>query len=215
MRLFAFLLAFVAFGQQPKQPNPAFAPVQEVAGLPRVLLIGDSISIGYTLPARELLKGKANVLRIPTNAATTKVTLEHIEEWLGNSKWDVIHINCGLHDLKIMEDGKHQVSLEDYEKNLNLLMTRLKKTGAKVIFANTTPVPEGKVSPLRNPADVPKFNAVAARVMKQHGVKVNDLYAAMLPKTAELQLPVNVHFNDAGYKFLAERVATEISKALK
>jgi acyl-CoA thioesterase-1 len=215
MKLLAILLALTAYGQQPKQPNPAFAPVEEVAGLPRVLLIGDSISIGYTLPTRELLKGKANLLRIPTNAATTKVTLEHIDEWLGDKKWDVIHCNWGLHDLKIMEDGKHQVSLEDYEKNLNLLITRLKKTGAKVIFANTTPVPEGKVNPLRNPADVPRFNAVAARVMKKHKVKVNDLYSAMVPKAAELQLPVNVHFTDAGYRFLAEHVAAEISRALK
>lgn len=215
MKVLSLLFACLAFGQQQPAPNPAFAPIEETPGLPRVLLIGDSISIGYTLPTRELLKGKANVLRPAANGATTKFTLEHIDEWLGDKKWDVIHCNWGLHDLRIMEGGKHQVSLEDYEKNLNLLITRLKKTGAKVIFATTTPVPEGKVNPLRNPADVPKFNAVALRVMKQQKVRVDDLYKAMLPKVAELQQPVNVHFKEAGYRFLAEHVAAEISRALK
>jgi hypothetical protein len=215
MKLFILLLSLMTAFAQQKQPNPAFAPVEETPGLPRVLLIGDSISIGYTIPTREFLKGKANLLRIPTNAATTKVTLEHIEEWLGSGKWDVIHCNWGLHDLKIMEDGKHQVSLQDYEKNLDQLITRLKKTGAKVIFANTTPVPAGKVSPPRNPGDVALFNEVAARVMKRHNVRVNDLYAAMAPKAATLQFPINVHFNEAGSRFLAELVAAEISRALK
>jgi hypothetical protein len=69
-----------------------------VAGLPRVLLIGDSISMGYTLDVRELLKGKANVHRIPTNGGPTTNGLKNIKAWLGDSKWDVIHFNWGLHD---------------------------------------------------------------------------------------------------------------------
>ena len=69
-------------------------------GLPRVLLIGDSISIGYTLPTRELLDGKANVHRIPTNGGPTTRGLEQLDRWLGDSRWDVIHFNFGLHDLK-------------------------------------------------------------------------------------------------------------------
>jgi acyl-CoA thioesterase-1 len=52
-------------------PNPSLAPVDDVAGLRRVLLIGDSVSIGYTLPTRELLKGKANVHRPSTNCSST------------------------------------------------------------------------------------------------------------------------------------------------
>ncbi len=195
-------------------PNPALAPIQETPGLPRVLLIGDSISIGYTLPVREMLQGKANVLRIPVNAAFTRFSLEHIDEWLGAGKWDVIHMNWGLHDLKIMEGGQHQVSLQDYEKNLDALASRLKKTGAKLIYASTTPVPEGKVNPPRNPADVARFNAVAEQVMKRHGIAVNDLYNAVLPRLAELQMPVNVHYKPEGYRFLAERVAEAIRKAL-
>ena len=91
--LLALLLASLSplGAQTPKAPkkrapNPAFAPVQDVAGLPRVLLIGDSISIGYTLDVRELLKGKANVHRIPTNGGPTTNGLANLSKWLGDSK---------------------------------------------------------------------------------------------------------------------------------
>src|SRR5438132_10686699 len=87
------------------EANPAFAPVQDVAGLPRVLIIGDSISIGYQVPLREALKGKANVHRPATNCGPSTRGVEQIEQWLGNDKsgggkWDVIHFNFGLHDVR-------------------------------------------------------------------------------------------------------------------
>ena len=76
------LVAAVVSGQDAKQPkkqaakkkarpNPAMAKVEDVPGLPRVLLIGDSISIGYTAPVREMLKGVANVHRPLTNCGPT------------------------------------------------------------------------------------------------------------------------------------------------
>src|SRR5205823_12346537 len=99
-----FLFAGVFFGQ----PNPAFREVQDVAGLPCVLLIGDSISIGYTEPVRVELTKKANLHRIPENGAATTVGVKNLDNWLGSSKWDVIHFNFGLHDLRL-DDGKHQV----------------------------------------------------------------------------------------------------------
>lgn len=89
-----------------RAPNPAMAPIEDVAGLPRVLLIGDSISIGYTLHVRELLKGKANVHRIPANGGPTTNGVTHLKTWLGDSKWDVIHFNFGLHDLVYMGPGR-------------------------------------------------------------------------------------------------------------
>ena len=66
-----------------RKPNPVFAPVMDNPKLPRVLLIGDSISIGYTLPTREFLKGKANLHRIPTNGGPTTKGLASIDAWLG------------------------------------------------------------------------------------------------------------------------------------
>ena len=113
-----------------RAPNPAMAPVEDVAGLPRVLLIGDSISIGYTVPVRELLKGKANVHRPLTNCGPTTNGLAGIDKWLGDGKWDVIHFNWGLHDLKYLgpqgqnladptaKDSHQQVPIDAYEANL-------------------------------------------------------------------------------------------------
>src|ERR1700704_5759020 len=113
------------FGPQ----SQAFAPVVDQPGLARVLLIGDSISIGYTATVRKELAGKANVHRIPENGADTANGLKKIDEWLGDGRWDVIHFNWGLHDLKVTPDGGRQVPLGTYEKNLEALVARLKKTG--------------------------------------------------------------------------------------
>ena len=115
--------------------------------LPNVLIIGDSISIGYMKTLEELLKGKANLVHNPGNAAHSGNGLAKLDEWLGDTKWDVIHFNHGLHDLKSLDaegksartkEGAHiQVPLEKYKENMEAIVTRLKKTGAKLIFATT------------------------------------------------------------------------------
>ena len=80
-----------------------------------------------------LLKGKANVFRpmrgqSPDNCGDTSIGLERIDPWLGERKWAVIHFNWGLHDIKVM-DGKHQVGIEDYEKNLRALVAKITRSG--------------------------------------------------------------------------------------
>lgn len=192
----------------------AFAPVQDVPGLPRVLLIGDSISIGYTPPVRDLLKEVANVHRIPENGGATTRGLQQLDEWLGNGHWDVIHFNFGLHDIARRQGPGCAVSPEDYESNLRALVSRLRRTGARLIFATTTPVPPAPDSPPRRNADAVAYNAIARRVMHELGVPVNDLYAFILPDIGELQQPNNVHFTDDGYRRLAEPVAETIRAAL-
>ena len=198
-----------------RKPNPALAAIQDQEGLPRVLLVGDSISIGYTIPTRKLLEGKANVHRIPVNGGPTSRGVASIEKWLGESKWDVIHFNWGLHDLKRMPpDNKHQVPIEQYQKNMKQLVATMKQTRAKLIWASTTPVPEGGLKPPRSDADVVAYNEVAAGIMRDNGVATNDLYAFAKPRLAELQRPVNVHFSPEGSSKLAEQVAAAIEKAL-
>ncbi len=201
-----------------KPADPSLVPIKDDPGLPRVLLIGDSISMGYTLPVRELLKGKANLHRIPANGGSTKDGLTNIETWLGSGKWDVIHFNWGLHDLKHWKDGKMdpsgpQVStLAEYEINLRALVKRLQATGAKLIWATTTPVPEG--SDGRTAGDELKYNKIASRVMKEMGVPTDDLHALCEPELGSWQLRKNVHFNPKGYSGLAAKVAGEIERAL-
>ncbi len=199
----------------PQPPNPAFEEIEDRPGLPRVLLIGDSISIGYTLDTRKLLEGKANLHRIPVNGGPTTRGLESIDSWLGDGPWAVIHFNWGLHDLKFMENGKHQAPLAEYETNLRRLVARLKKTGARLIWASTTPVPNTKVSPPRKDSDVLAYNAAARGIMVEYDIAINDLYQAALPQLAEIQRPANVHFTNEGYQRLAEQASAAVLKELR
>jgi len=192
---------------------------------PRVLIIGDSISIGYTAAVGELLEGKARVERIPGNAQHTGTGLIKLDQWLGDESWDVIHFNWGLWDLcyrnrtskmqghRDKVDGTLTTTLSQYEQNLEKLAARLEATGAKLIWAATTPVPEGEAGRIQG--DAAKYNAVAAKIMQAHGVTVNDLHAAMLPRQKEFQIrPGDVHFTQEGSRYLAEEVAAAVLEAL-
>ena len=194
--------------------DPPFVEVTDTPGLPRVLLIGDSISMGYTIPVRNLLKGKANVHRIPENGGPTTNGLAKLQSWLDGGKWDVIHFNWGLHDLKIMADGQRQVSPEAYEKNLRELVSQLKVTGANLIWATTTPVPEHVQGVVRHPEDVPLYNGIANGIMDEKTVAIDDLYAFALPQVSTIQRPKNVHFTEEGSEALGRRVAASIEAAL-
>ena len=194
----------------------------EPTTLPQVLIIGDSISIGYFKPLQERLKDIAVIVHNEGNAQHTAYGLKKLDEWLGDTRWDVIHFNFGLHDLKYVdargkntsvETGKQQIPVEQYERNLDEIVRRLKKTGAKLIFATITPVPDG--TKIRAKGDAVIYNRAAERVMKQHGIPINDLYSFALPRLKEIQRDSNVHFNPKGSEQLAEQCAKSILKALE
>jgi len=197
-----------------RSTRPAYEPVVDLPGLPRVLLIGDSISVGYTVGVRERLAGKANVHRIPENGGPTSRGVANIDVWLGDVDWDVIHFNWGLHDIKYMDDGKRQVSKVDYAANLRLLVARMKETGATLIWATTTPVPTGDEITSRKTEDVPPYNAIAREIILEEEIMIDDLYAFVLPQLGKLQRDQNVHFTEAGSAALAEQVAESIEEAL-
>lgn len=193
----------------------AVQPIKDEPGQPRVLLIGDSISIGYTLQVRELLKGKANVHRIPVNGGATEVGLANMKKWLGDGKWDVIHFNFGLHDAKFASETTQRASREQYAENLRQLVTQMKATGAQLIFATTTPVPkDGNISPTRRFDSIPERNEVAKKVMAANGVAIDDLYSVVLPVQSEIGRSNDVHFQPAGYELLAKQVAASIAQKL-
>jgi len=195
--------------------NPAaFAPVTDDPALSRVLLIGDSISIGYTPAVRELLRGVANVHRIPDNGGATSLALLMLDEWLGDGHWDAIHFNFGLHDVTRVPPDTVRTLPDVYAENLRRIVARLQKTGAQLIFATTTPVPGHTQNPTREAADVIEFNRRAVALMTELGVPVDDLYANAKPRLAEFQVPSNVHFTGEGYRALAKPVATAIRQAL-
>ncbi|MSU51167.1 MAG: SGNH/GDSL hydrolase family protein [Opitutus sp.] len=204
-----------------KAPEPAYAKVEDVPGLPRVLLLGDSISIAYHLAVRGQLQGRANVHRPAENCADSAHGIKSLDSWLGAGKWDVIHFNFGLHDVKYLDaagqyvrpdKGKQVASPAVYEANLRTIVARLRKTGAKLIFATTTPVPAQSRGRVEN--DEVRYNAVAVRVMRELGVAVDDLHAFVKPRQAQLQRPSNVHFTDEGSARLAEVVVASIAPVL-
>ena len=199
--------------------------------LPQVLIIGDSISMGYTPVLQGMLFGEVDITRPPNNGGGwincegTKRGVEMIDDWLALGDFDVIHFNFGLHDLKHVQpesgrnsnDPSHpqQSNLEEYEANLRIIVTKFKTTGAKLIFATTTPYPDKPGGPLRR-ADQPlKYNAVALEIMKENDIEVNDLHGFTLPRMEELLLPNNVHFRPSANLELAQEVAVRIKEAIE
>jgi hypothetical protein len=193
--------------------------------LPKALLIGDSISIGYTPHVVAALKGKVEVKHHRGNAQHTGTGLKMLDRWVGKTQWDVIHFNWGLWDLcyrhpQSKEQGRRDkkrgtltTSLEQYEKNLDQLARRLKKTKAKLIWAHNTTVPEGEAG--RKVGDDDKYNETAARVMKKHGIRINDLNSLTDDFPPELFVkPGDVHFKAEGSMKIGQAVAEEISETL-
>ena len=179
--------------------------VKDDPKLPRVLLIGDSVSRGYTQPTRAALAGVANVHRAPANCGPTASGVKNLEVWLGVGKWDVIHFNFGIHD--------RGTPAADYVQRLEAIVARLEKTGARLVWASTTPIPDNPAQEQTARSIVEK-NALAAEVMRKHGIPTDDLFAAITPRLADLQNPNDVHFTGAGYEFLGARVAAAIRAAL-
>ncbi len=177
--------------------------VQDDPKLPRVLLIGDSISRGYTIDVRKAMAGKANVHRAPENCGPTANGVKKIEIWLGAGKWDVIHFNFGIHDRK--------TPAADYEQRLETLIARMKQTGAKLIFATTTPVPADTKDGPEIVTQIAEKNKIARRVMQKHGVAINDLHAFLSPQLEGIANPKDVHFNGKGYELMGQQVAKAIT----
>jgi hypothetical protein len=221
--LIPILIATCLLASATQAANPAYAKVTDDPTLPRALLVGDSISIAYTVATRELLKGKVNLLRIPTNAGHTGMGIKGLPKWLKKlgGEWDVIHFNWGLWDLcyrnpksknqghRDKVDGTLTHTIEQYTANLEKLVAQLKRTKAKLIFATTTPVPEGEFG--RKLGDDLSYNRAALKVMKKHNIAINDLNKVMAGKMDKYGTkPGDVHFKPEGSQLLARQVSKAI-----
>lgn len=238
LKVVGLWMAFVGMGwaqssgpveaQLREDPKALAKVTKEDPTLPRVLILGDSISIGYTVPVRELLRHKANVQRPGVNCQDTVYGLANIRKWVGTNHWDVIHFNWGIWDTHYV-DGKSgglvrneaerapgSIRLRrtpaEYGTNLTQLVKILQGTGAKLIWASTTPVLHRKGDRFE---DIVRCNTVAAQVMREQGVTINDLYSSVLPKAVEWQEKDQVHFNSTGNRELAKQVAGAIETALR
>lgn len=209
----------------------AYAFVENDRTLPNVFIYGDSISIAYTPTTRESLDGVANVYRLHVNGGDSSSVIQKmyaLNETMGDYwdfEWDVVHFNIGLHDLKYVVagakldkvSGEQVSSVSEYESNLRDVIAYFKALapGATLIFATTTPVPEGE--PGRHAGDAHRYNQVAFRVLKDYpDIIVNDLYSFTKPNQPEWWTkPGNVHFTEKGFVAQGRRVAEVVKQALE
>jgi acyl-CoA thioesterase-1 len=208
-----------------EKDRPAKPPVipPNPDGLPLVLLIGDSISGAYLPTVTKELAGKAVVAKSTDNGESTAVGVIKIDGWLGDTKWDVIHFNWGLWDIYGWQYAADDRSPKMYEQRLEQLVERMKKTGAKLIWATTTPTPpkpeKAMLKRWQKEVVIAKeleaeYREAALRVMKKHGVQVNDLHATILPHVKELQPEGDVHYKAGGNVILGKKVAESIRSCL-
>ena len=185
---------------------------------PKILIVGDSISLGYTPYVREDLQGIAEVYHNRGNAQHTGTGLDSIETWIGTKDWDIIQFNWGLWDLCYRHpDSKTQgnrdkvhgtitYELEDYGKNLDSIVQWMKaKSDAKLIFVTTTYVPENEAG--RYQEDAIRYNQLAKRIMEENGVVINDIYEASRRIHRHYGKDSgDVHYLPEGYQALAKEI---------
>lgn len=175
--------------------------------LPRVLLIGDSITRGYFKEVEQSLKGKAYCARIATSKAIGDPALPaQLSTFLSEAKFDVIHFNIGMHGWDYSED--------EYQQYLPEVLAVLRKGAphAKLIWASTTPVRKD-ANPGPSNDRIRARNAIAQKYFAKERIPVDDLYTLMATRP-ELHSD-DVHFSSAGTSMLAQQVAKEIEKVLK
>ena len=158
--------------------------------LPRALIIGDSIYNTPSRMAKDELKGKVEVVW-QNNVSTfhTGTALQKIDELLGETKWDLIHFNFGFNDLMYKDPrtksiramskeagGVRVSSPQVYEKNLRELVKRFKATGAKLVWASTTPIQADYNGVLDASSEI-EYNQIAAKIMKENDIRINDMHA--------------------------------------
>ncbi|HTA29468.1 MAG TPA: SGNH/GDSL hydrolase family protein [Candidatus Cybelea sp.] len=180
--------------------------------LPRVLLIGDSITRDYYPEVEKHLAGKAFVARLATSRfAADPVLLTEIELVLDGTRFDVIHFNNGMHGW--------QHSEAEYGKALPKVLRTIRAHApkAKLIWATTTPLRDGKGVTYDTHAEysderIAARNAIAAEIMTARKIPTDDLNAAVRGHP-ELHSD-NVHFNSQGTQIQAAQVSAEVEKLL-
>lgn len=154
-----------------RYPDWGFSYVKDDPKLPRILLIGDSISRACTSGVRKALAGEANLHRAPANCGSSENGIRFLDEWLGKKKWDCIVFNFGIHDRALKE--------EQYRKNLETIIARLRKTGARLFWARTTPIYRKETG--KTDSRIDTLNRIADEVMKRHSdITVLDLWGAIV-----------------------------------
>ena len=188
----------------------------------KIVLLGDSIRMGYDKYVKEALSDVAEVYYPDENCRFAANLLRFVHDWKRKGSWpddvDLVHWNAGAWDVLKMfgEDTLstpeyYKLCIERIDRRLRLLFPK-----AKMVFATTANgVDEGYGSRIfRTNADIRRFNDIALGVLKPLGVEINDIYA-LTDGCKESCRSDMTHFNtDDGRALLGGRVVSVICNAL-
>ena len=166
--------------------------------LPRLLLIGDSISVHYAPYLEDCLRGRFTLLNregaaaaladldvpLGANWGDSSRILERLRSTglLEAARADLALVNCGLHDIKrLTPTAACQVPLDNYRENLEQIADLFERAKTPVTWVTTTPVDDERHARLmkkfaRFERDVLAYNEAAEAVMRRRGVPVIDLH---------------------------------------
>lgn len=186
-----------------------------------LLLIGDSIRMGYDKAVKVALSGKANVIFPEDNCQFSVYVFRYLHEWFGGldgKDIDVIHWNAGLHDCLRQFGEEPNVPLDIYEYYIERTCERIRKLcpNAKVIFATSTGVLTEKMNAdfMRYNEDIEAYNAAAVRIVEKYGFKVNDLYSLSKTLPEEAHSDAVHYYTDLGTEAFSEQVLSFVTEAL-
>jgi len=194
-----------------------------IASPSHVILIGDSIRMGYESRVRERLGPSVEIWSPSENGGDSRNLLAHLQEWCLDRPADLIHLNCGLHDIKRPRGGAgFQVPPAEFARNVAELLDRLGQgTQADVVWATITPVVESRHRQRGNfpfdrfSGDVADYNRLALLEARKRKVAVNDLHDLVRQHGKDAMIgPDGVHYTDEGYRVLGDHVAGFIAARL-
>lgn len=203
---------------------------EEKSALPLVILIGDSIRVGYQAGVTKALAGKAVVWSPSENCKSSEYTRENLTKWLDGRRPTLVHINVGLHDLVFTAPDKNFVSAEMYRENIAAIAKELGQIpGVRIIWATTTPVRDellkaarsAKTKDARRVAwrenqQVLRYNDALRQALHSPGIVLNDLYSVVHQQNdPDLYIEDGVHFSIYGREFLSAAVAKSIAAELE
>lgn len=207
----------------------------------KVLLIGDSIRLGYQEQVRALLGNGVEVYAPEENCRYAKYALWGMHRWVdsfGNPKFDAVHFNAGIWDLhRCTADGEIFTPIREYADTIRRLGLQMKSYTENVIYANTIPANRklddslNAFNPFINTApgykkvhltvgmeewngDVRRYNAAAGTEMEKLHIPVNDLYSPIAVDTDRYISTDGIHASAEGYQLLAKLVAQRIKEIL-
>ena len=186
-----------------------------------VLLVGDSIRVGYDKAVKKSLEGKANVYFPTENCRFAAYVLRNIhgyKELSVDGDIDVVHWNAGLWDCLRLFGEEPQTPIEIYAYYIDRICLRIKKIfpNAKVIFATSTKVQSEKMSSdfMRYNEDIEKYNSAAVEIVKKYGFEVNDLYSVSASLPDEAHSDAVHYYTPIGTKAFADQVLSCLVPAL-